>query len=330
MIKVLFVFSNRKGKGISPFIENQLNSLIKTGFVEIKTFSITKRNLIGYFQSISILKRIINKESFDIIHAHYGFSGVISKIAGFNRKVVVSFLGDDLMGNVKSNGSYSKKSKVLVFINKFFAKYFFDINIVKSQSLADTFFKNTQFIIIPNGVDLDFFTPIEKKIARNKIKLSEDEKYFLFLGDPKRNVKNYKLFEASLKNIKEVTNYKILILKGIDKENVNLYYNSADICVLSSLHEGSPNVIKEGMACNTIIVSTNVGDVNWLFGNANGYFISEPDPISFSKAIEKAILFEKQSLIPNGRERIKLLGLDNNNIAMKILDIYKSICKKQV
>lgn len=324
-LKVLFVSSSRKGKGISPFILSQGESLRLIGII-VDYYLIEGRGLLNYLKSVFIIKRILKSKGYNIIHAHFGISGIICRLSSFKKKVVVSFLGDDLMGIVKSNGTYSRFGVVIVFLDKLFARYFFDINIVKSESLAMRLFRDTKFHIIPNGVDINNFFPVEKNIARKEIGIIQSGKYLLFLGDPQRPVKNFNLFESSRKYLKELKEYNMLLLKGINKEQANLYYNAADICILSSLHEGSPNAVKEAMACNSIVVSTNVGDVSWLFGNIDGCFISKADPESFAKAIDQAILFDKALKRPNGRERILTLGLDSNSIAREIYEVYKSIC----
>ena len=323
-LKVLFVSSSRKGEGISPFILSQGESLRLIGII-IDYYLIEGQGINNYLKSILKIRSILKSKDYDIIHAHYGMSGIVSRLSFSNKKVVVSFLGDDLMGSVKSNGTYSRFSVGIVFLNKLFARYFFDINIVKSESLAMKLFRETKFHIIPNGVDITKFSPVPKNTARKEIGIDQSGKYLLFLGDPQRPVKNYILFESCRIFIKELKEYKILLLKGVNKEQANLYYNAADICILSSLHEGSPNVVKEAMACNSIIVSTDVGDVSWLFDNIDGYYISKKDPISLARTIDKAALFDRASYRPNGRERILTLGLDSNSIAQKISEVYRSI-----
>jgi len=104
--------------------------------------------------------------------------------------------------------------------------------------------------------------------------------------------------------------------------------NAADVVVLTSLYEGSPNVIKEAMACSRPIVATDVGDIKWLFDNEPGHYISSFSPIDMAKKIEFALEFSEKKRRTNGKERIIKLGLDSKSIANRIIDVYKNVLAK--
>ncbi|MFW5983504.1 MAG: glycosyltransferase, partial [bacterium] len=93
--------------------------------------------------------------------------------------------------------------------------------------------------------------------------------------------------------------------------------------------EGSPNVIKEAMACNKPIVSTNVGDVEWLFGNTEGCYLSDFNPENFAKQLEKAICFSETKGETKGRDRIIELKLDASSVAKKITEVYREVLKQK-
>ena len=116
-MQILFISSSRKGKGISPFILNQGES-IKKNNIQIDYFLISGSGITNYFKSIFDIRKKLKEKKYDLIHAHYGFSGIVSKLVFSKLKVVVSFLGDDLEGSVKQNGKYSLLSKFYVIINK--------------------------------------------------------------------------------------------------------------------------------------------------------------------------------------------------------------------
>lgn len=99
------------------------------------------------------------------------------------------------------------------------------------------------------------------------------------------------------------------------------YYNAADVVLLTSLWEGSPNVIKESMACNRPIVSTNVGDVNMLLKHVESSFIVNPDSKMISEKINILLNNSKPS---NGRMILRKLELDSEHIAIKLIMLYNN------
>jgi glycosyltransferase involved in cell wall biosynthesis len=94
--------------------------------------------------------------------------------------------------------------------------------------------------------------------------------------------------------------------------------NAADALILTSLNEGSPNVIKEAMACNCPIVSTDVGDVRDIIGNTQGCFVTNFDYTEIADKIYEATNYGTT----NGSNMIK--NLTSKTIAGKIIDIYKN------
>ena len=178
--------------------------------------------------------------------------------------------------------------------------------------------------LIPNGVDLEKFHFISKEKARSLTGVNLNDKLVIFISDTKRTEKNYKLAEESVALLSDFK-VKFLPLTGVDHSVLINYYNTADVLILTSFHEGSPNVIKEAMACNCPIVSTNVGEVKWLMGNIAGCHISSFDPVEFAEKIKLAIAFRGKHGQTNGRERIIELGLDSETVAGKIINVYKKV-----
>jgi glycosyltransferase involved in cell wall biosynthesis len=99
--------------------------------------------------------------------------------------------------------------------------------------------------------------------------------------------------------------------------------NAADVVILTSLWEGSPNVIKEAMACNRPIVSTDVGDVRWIFGDTPGCYVTSNDAVDVAEKIQSALDFSKDQHVTKGRDRLLKLGLNADHVAVKILKFYQ-------
>ena len=189
--------------------------------------------------------------------------------------------------------------------------------IVKSYEMKSRLgFTNAE--IIPNGVDLSRFHPIRRSLAIKELDWQSSRKHILFAANPIRKEKNYQL---AAKAVKLLSNIKIELhhLDNVPGERMVYYYNAADVILLTSLWEGSPNVIKEAMACNRPIVSTDVGDVSELFMGARGCYTCGFSPADIAGKIEMALGSEHSDA------RTKISYLSAENIARRILDVYQTL-----
>ena len=101
-------------------------------------------------------------------------------------------------------------------------------------------------------------------------------------------------------------------------------YN-CDALLMTSRTEGSPQVIKEAMACGCPIVSVDVGDVAERVSGVEGcYVVPSRDPKDIAQALLQAIAFTGKT---NGRERLIEMGLSNEQVAEQLIEIYKQVIK---
>jgi teichuronic acid biosynthesis glycosyltransferase TuaC len=319
--KVLFV-SSGKGNQPGPIIQSQAISLQKQG-ITIFQFTINQKGLKGYIKECFRLRGFLKKNKFELVHAHYGLTAIITLLARRKEKLVVSFMGDDIVGSRKPDGRISKKSIFLASFNAFLAYWFYDFSIVKSEQMLNKL-KANNVALIPNGVDTSRFLPKSKAEERNKLKIDPQVKLAIFVSNPSRVEKNFLLAEKAVKILNN-TNVSLLPLFGIDHQSLIDYYNAAELLVLTSYHEGSPNVIKEAMACNCPIVSTNVGDVKWVLGKTEGCYIASFNPQDFAEKVKTALDFSEKYGRTKGRERIIELGLDSKTVAKKIIGLYERV-----
>ena len=197
---------------------------------------------------------------------------------------------------------------------------------VKSKEMRESLNLRTAFLI-PNGVDIVRFIPMQKETAQNLLGWGNDKKHILSGANVNRPEKNFTLTQAAIKKIGN-KNVETHALNNIDPVVIPLLLNASDVVMLTSLWEGSPNVIKEAMACNRPIVSTDVGDVRWLFGDLHGHYLTGFEPGDVADKIMEAINFSHDYQHTNGRDRIIQLELDSNSVAKRIVEIYSQILKR--
>jgi glycosyltransferase involved in cell wall biosynthesis len=306
-MKILFVSSGNSKNGILPLIYNQSLSLVER-CQSIDHFAIVGKGIRGYLNNVRKLKKIIDTNNYEVIHAHYSLSAYVAVLAGA-KPLVVSLMGSDVKAKMRN--------KVFLW---FFHKFFWKVTIVKSEDMKMSLgFRNLK--VIPNGVNLSQFSPKEKNDCMKELNWDTSKKHILFAADPGRYEKNFHLAKKALEKLNS-TKVELHILKNISNKIVPIYYNAADIILLTSLWEGSPNVIKEAMACNRPTVSCDVGDVRELLHGLAGCYITTHDVDDVSKALALALKFEQST---TGRKRLIDLKLDSVSVADQLIDIYKQV-----
>lgn len=308
-MNVIFICSGNAATGISPILIKQAESLMPLG-THVSFYAIKKRGAAGYLKNIISIRNKLKKEKFDLIHAHFSFSAFVATLAFSGLPMIVSLMGSDLL-------LYRKTIPLI----RFFKSLFWKAVIVKSLEMNNILNVQNSFII-PNGVDISIFKPLDKTVSKERVGFEMNLKHIIFLANLERKEKNY-LLAAKAVEVLDEKNVRFHVIKNKSIEDIPYYMNAADVLLLTSLHEGSPNVVKEAMACNLPVVCVNVGDVSELFGNIPGYFISKNDPQHLAINLKKSLIFGKTE----GRRRIVELGLDSISIAKKIVGLYEDVLR---
>ncbi len=311
-----------KGKRFAPFIEEQIAALQVCG-VRIIRYGVIGKGIIGYLRELPALRRMIRAEFPDIIHAHFGLCGLLATLAsmGLHVPVVTTYHGCDI--NAKKNRPFSKIAMCLSAWN-IFVSHRQMLNAFSTEQQAN---KHSNWSIIPCGIDTHLFD------RENCCEQWFDDKftnknYVLFAGSFANFVKNPELAKQAVDVYN--TNHpeqpiELLELHGYSRDEVVTLMHKCKTLLLTSIREGSPQVVKEAMACGCPIVSVDVGDVaERLDQMEGGHVVSTRDPYEIAKALEHAIHFGRTQ----GREKLLKDGLDNVQVAKKLIDIYTKIIRK--
>ena len=305
-MKILIVASYNKNR-FAPFILEQAEALKKTD-CEVEFFGLQGKGLRGYLKNLPALKDKINEFHPDVVHAHYGLSGLLANLQR-QVPVVTTFHGSDI--NDKKVLPFSKMAMRFSAWNIFVSK--------KNLEIAQP---KKKFSLLPCGIDLTDLQLTKKDEARRKMNLFENRKYILFAGAFDNVVKNAPLAKEAVAQLRD-DNVELLELKGYSREEVTLLMCAANVILMTSLSEGSPQVIKESLACGCPIVSVDVGDVKERLEGVEGCYVAKTrDPKELAELLQKALFFEGKT---NGREKIITDGLDNRQVARAMIGIYKTV-----
>lgn len=306
-IKVLIVCSGNSGK-VAPFISEQADSLKNVG-VELDFFIVKGKGMFGYLGNQAQLKKKIELFKPDIIHAHYGLSALLANLQR-EVPVVSTYHGSDI-----NEPRVYWLSRLAMQLSKY--------NIFVSEKNIKLAKQRNKLALIPCGVNMIMFTPQDKNQARAKLMWSNELKYILFAGSFDNHVKNPGL---AINAVSRLNNVKLIELKAYSREEVALLMNAADLCLMTSHSEGSPQFIKEAMACNCPIVSVNVGDVANIIDNVEGCYMAPNEIEGLTFTTEKALMFNART---NGRNKLIDMNLDLTSVAIKIRNVYLDVLNKK-
>ena len=326
-MKILIVGNNKPGH-FAPFVEEQARALQQQG-CEVVFYGVKGKGLLGYLRALPALCRTIRAEQPDIVHAHYGLSGLL---ANLQRRVpvVTTYHGSDI--NKPNILRFSKIAMRLSAHNIFVSQR--NVTLALSPNSLITYRLKKRYTLLPCGVNLpkpwsELQTHRVEQLTLNQWvqeKLTAGVKHVLFAGAFNNAVKDPELAKAAIHELESKgVKVELIELKGYNRDQVNALMYNCDALLMTSKTEGSPQVIKEAMACGCPIVSVDVGDVAERVSGVEGcYVVSSREPKDIANALQLAMAFEGKT---NGRQRIIEMGLDNEQVAKRLVEIYNQVLK---
>ena len=320
-MKILIIASD-KGGHFAPFIEEQITALQEIG-VHVVRYAVTRKGLLGYLRELPALKQMIGAEQPDVVHAHFGLCGLLANLQRVV-PIVTTYHGSDI--NVPKILRFSKIAMRLSAWNIFVSQRNVDIAF-RLSPLA--FRLKRRSTLIPCGVNLTDDQLTSREAARKALGIGLDEIIILFAGAFDNAVKDAPLARQTVElasSLSPLASRLVLQeLRGFSRAEVNCWMCAANALLMTSKTEGSPQVVKEAMACGCPIVSVDVGDVAERIEGVEGcHVVPTRNPKDIAQALRKVIDFEGRT---NGREKIISMGLSNEDVAEKLVTIYKEVLK---
>jgi teichuronic acid biosynthesis glycosyltransferase TuaC len=300
---------------LGPFIVRQADFLRSMGIkVDVFAFRGSKSPL-NYIAARRQVRKKLRTNSYDLVHAQFGQSGLL--IIPQPLPLVVTYRGSDLEGIIGRNGQRTLTGRVLKLLSKVVALAADEI-IVVSESLGQRLPRRCKYRVIPSGLDLDLFRPMSKATAREALQLPQDRRLVLFGGLASNARKRHDLARQAVALLDGQFNADLIVMSSVPHDKVPLYMNACDALLLTSLHEGSPNVVKEALACNLPVVSVDVGDVRERLDAVPGCVVCRDDqPQTIAAGLAEVLNWQGSF---NGRAAVE--SLDERLVTQQVIDVY--------
>ena len=286
------------------FVAEQVQALQSLG-VEVTVFSFDGRSSRReYFKAAAQLRRQLAIEMPDIIHAHYGLAGAVA-LTQRSRPVITTFHGSETgyiwWQTVVSRLVARMSTPVLV------------------DSRAGERLGTPAAVVIPCGVNLNVFRPVDRTAARAALGWSDDGVYALFPGARTNHRKRFDLFESALEVYRNSYGpIHPVWLERLDRPGVATVTAASDVMLMTSDFEGSPVAVKEALACETPVVSVDVGDVTEILGGLQSCSVALRDPKGLADALNAAVSESDRSDL-----RVRADRYSNHRVAERLVALYE-------
>ena len=317
MIKVAIISNQNTNPNIkngNPVVVNLIEQLNKTKKIEVVGFTI--RN---FFPSCN---QIINIARFDIVHVHFGglYCLFIFLLFPFKTKII-TFHGTDLHGSYgyKNFRSFIKKTinRLISLLCVILSNYVGLVSLSLKKYIICSFFFDKKIFHNQLGVDYEKFYPLNKNNCKKIFRLKDEKKYVLFSSISSSKVKRFDLAHEIVS--KMGPSFELIQLSGIPYSEVVKYINACDALIITSDNEGSPNIVRECLACNIPVFSFNVGDLRYLSKKGKGVYIIDKEPFFAIKTIKSKLNLDIESRI----EFEEIISI--SSVIEKQVDFYNNI-----
>jgi teichuronic acid biosynthesis glycosyltransferase TuaC len=324
VLVVTNAYPNTIDESVGIFVKEQVESLEAIG-VDVSLFHVDRTRLgRGVYRKLpAALRAGVAARQPDLVHVMYG--GVMAQIVTRvveDRPVVISFCGNDLLGEGNARLLQRGRGRYGVHASRRAAMRASAV-VVKSQGLREALPAGVdagRVAVLPNGVDLERFAPQSADDCKASLNWSRETKHVLFPAAVHRTEKRFELACAAVEVVRSAgIDVELHVLDRVRRDEVPRWLNASDAVLLTSTHEGSPNVVKEALSCNVSVVSVDVGDVKERIEGIRGCFLADGTAADLGAKLQAAV----QEPRPDSRAAAAEISLQR--VAERLREIYAKL-----
>jgi glycosyltransferase involved in cell wall biosynthesis len=313
--------------GNGNWVAEQVRSLRDLGAQVDVVFFDTKQTRWNYALSIPGIVRRIRSRRYDIVHTHHTYTLfdvlIARSLSGARIPVILTNHEGEILDRDGRTLSWHPSSHLRNWLGvKRYAAQRADFVIFVAQDLATALRFDGRHAVIPCGVDLGKYRPLDRYECRKHLGVPENTMVVFFPANPRNQRKRFALAQDALAHVRrEVDGAFMLTGGGIAADEMPYYYNAADVVLQTSYYEASPTVVKEALGCEVPVVSTDVGDSRELIDGVEWCAICKEDPEELAR-----YLLAAQGRRPQGaRRRLLDRELDLAQVARRIMRVYEQV-----
>jgi len=238
------------------WVRDQIDELERRG-VEVVRFEFPPGRG-EYLPATRRLRRMLRRERFDLVHAHYGLVGWCARLAGA-RPLLVSFHGTDVRHWLV--GPLSRRLAWRVELVAAVSRALYE-----PEDSRPGLPHVPGSAVLPCGPDLRRFRPRSRAESRREIGLEPDGRYLLFPANPARPEKRH----DRAAELATACGAELLTGGAIEPELMPLWVNAANAVLITSDYEGFGLAAIEALACDVPVLSTPVGVAPYALGGVRG------------------------------------------------------------
>jgi glycosyltransferase involved in cell wall biosynthesis len=305
-----------------PYIRDGVDELGKQGLACDVCFIRGYRTPLAYLAGAiaALLVPLAYPGKYLLLHCHGGEASLSARFF-LGGPVLVSYQGTDLLGT-QVGGNLRLRCKCWVrsqLLRRHAATMAATTTMSTEMEDLLTPRARSRNSILPQGVDRTRFRPRDRDQARAELGWPSDRTIVLFAGRAEASEKRLWLAEQAVElAASELPSLELRVAASVPPSQMPLHYAAADCFLHTSVSEGSPNVIKEALACNLPVVATPSGDVRELLAGVDACATPAPTPTSIASSLLEVLGLDRDS---NGRERTEHLGIEV--IAQKTIQAYR-------